>query len=496
MMATGYGPEYDAALAFLLAPTDPSRPTVASPTADQNLPRMRRLLDLLGAPDARFPTVVVAGTKGKGSTSATLAALLRAAGLRVGLYSQPHLHDYRERVRVDGLPIAPDALVASVARLRPAVAQVTDEGILGAPSTYDLGTALALDHFGAAGVDIAVLEVGLGGRYDSVNTVVPRVSIITAISRDHMAVLGDTIAKIAWEKAGIIKPGVPVIAERQPEADAAAVLREVAATVGAPLHWADELVAVTAAPDQPDPLTGTQRLTIALGQSAVGGRQSAGDEGAVGEGQPLAAGAGAATAPSADRRLPTADSFPAILPLLGHFQRPNVAAALAAATVLTGQGLLTLDEATIVRGLAATRWPGRLEIVRRDPLTIVDGAHNDASARQLRQALAELFPSRPLTLVLGTSLDKDIAGIAAALVPAAARLILTVSAHPRSAPLALLRERCAPYGRAAAETATVADGLARAVALTPPDGLICATGSLFVVADAREAVGLGGAVAV
>ncbi len=501
MATTGYGPEYDAALAFLLAPTDPSRPTVASPTADQNLPRMRRLLDLLGAPDARFPSVVVAGTKGKGSTSAVLAALLRAAGLRVGLYSQPHLHDYRERVRVAGVPLAPEALVASVARLRPAVAQVADEGTLGAPSTYDLGTALALDHFGAAGVDIAVLEVGLGGRYDSVNTVVPRVSVITAISRDHMAVLGDTIARIAWEKAGIIKPGVPVVAARQPEGDAVAVLREVAATVGAPLVWADDLVTVAAAPDQPDPLTGTQRLTIALGESAVGGRQSAEDESAVGSRQSVEEGGAASDDPhssfiSGSPRGTRYSSFEATLPLLGHFQRPNVAAALAAATVLAGQGLLTLDRDTIVRGLAATRWPGRLEIVRRDPLTLVDGAHNDASARQLRLALAELFPGRPLTLVLGTSLDKDIAGIAAALVPAAARLILTVSAHPRSAPLALLRERCAPYGVPTAETANIADGLARAAAVTPPGGLICATGSLFVVADAREALGLGGAVAV
>ncbi len=490
-MATGYGPEYDAALAFLLAPTDPSRPTVASPTAGQNLPRMRRLLDLLDAPDARYPAVVVAGTKGKGSTSAVLAALLRAAGLRVGLYSQPHLHDYRERVRVGGVPLAPEALVASVARLRPAVAQVAEGGTLGAPSTYDLGTALALDHFGAAGVDIAVLEVGLGGRYDSVNTVVPRVSVITAISRDHMAVLGDTIARIAWEKAGIIKPGVPVVAARQPEGDAAVVLREVAATVGAPLVWADDLVTVAAAPDQPDPLTGTQRLAIAIVESSVVDRRSSeGDEAVIVRQSP-------SDAPSLlttdDRRLTT---FPATLPLLGHFQRPNVAAALAAATVLAGQGLLTLDRDTIVRGLAATRWPGRLEIVRRDPLTLVDGAHNDASARQLRLALAELFPGRPLTLVLGTSLDKDIAGIAAALVPAAARLILTVSAHPRSAPLALLQERCAPYGVPTAETANVADGLARAAAVTPPGGLICATGSLFVVADAREALGLGGAVAV
>src|SRR5215217_4442065 len=215
--------DYTSALAYLLAPTDPSRPVVARPDAGQNLPRMRRLLDLLGAPDARFGSVVIAGTKGKGSTSAILASLLRAAGLRVGLYSQPHLHDYRERVRIDGVPIAPADLVASVERLQPAVARLAETPELGQLSTYDLGTALALDHFGARDIDLAVLEVGLGGRYDSVNTVVPLVSVITSISIDHTAVLGDTLEQIAGEKAGIIKPGVPVVTQEQVP-DAAAVL--------------------------------------------------------------------------------------------------------------------------------------------------------------------------------------------------------------------------------------------------------------------------------
>lgn len=448
--------EYAAALAYLLAPTDPSRPVVARPDANQNLPRMRRLLDLLGAPDARYGAIVVAGTKGKGSTAALLAALLRAAGLRVGLYSQPHLHDYRERVRVDGVPMRETDLIAAVGRLQPAVARLAAQPELGQLSTYDLGTALALDHFGASGVDLAVLEVGLGGRYDSVNTVVPLVSVITAISIDHTAVLGDTIEQIAGEKAGIIKPGVPVVAQEQVPA-AWAVIREVAAAQGAPLYAASDLVAVTAAPAQPDPTTGEQAVLIDTAHAALG-----------------------------------ATPGPFRLPLLGHVQRANVSAAVAAALLLAERGRVRLDRAILARGLAQVRWPGRLEIVHREPLTLVDGAHNADSAVQLRRALGELFPGRPLTLVLGTSLDKDITGIADALVPAASRLILTVSAHPRSASLDLLHRATDRHGVPTEDCAAVPAALDRARAVTPPGGLIVATGSLFIVADARAHLGLGG----
>lgn len=450
--------DYATALAYLLAPTDPSRPVVARPDANLNLPRMRRLLDLLGAPDAAYDAVVIAGTKGKGSTSAMLAALAQASGKRVGLYTQPHLHDYRERVRVDGVPIGQDELIAAVERLQPAVEAVAAAGDLGIPSTYDLGTALALVHFAAAGVELAVLEVGLGGRYDSVNTVIPRVSAITSISIDHTAVLGPTIERIAGEKAGIIKPGVPVVA--QPQRPAAwAVLAETAAAQGAPLHRADALVQVAPAEAQPDPLGGHQALRLTLDPAFAA---------------PLGLHA----------------PIPVDLPLLGAFQHANVATAVGVALLLAGQRCLSLDAATIADGLAATRWPGRFEIARRSPLTIIDGAHNADSAEQLRRALADHFPERPLTLVLGTSLDKDLAGIASALVPAAARVILTVSSHPRSASLDQLR---AALPAPAPPTEAIADphaALDRAVAITPPNGLICVTGSLFLVADAREALGL------
>jgi dihydrofolate synthase/folylpolyglutamate synthase len=422
---------------------------------------MRRLLDLLGAPDRRYPAVIVAGTKGKGSTAAILASILRAAGLRVGLYSQPHLQDYRERVRIDGVPFSEADLVAGVERLQPAVARLADSPELGPFSTYDLGTALAIDHFGAAGVDIAVLEIGLGGRYDTVNTVTPLVSIITAISLDHIAVLGDTIEQIASEKAGIIKPGVPVVAQRQRPA-AAAVIERIAAEQGAPLHWADDLVAVAPVPDAVDPFAGAQTITLESSRP------------------PFAHGA----------------ALVATLPLLGHFQLANAAAALGAALLLMDGGQIALSLDAIAAGLATARWPGRLEIVRREPLTIVDGAHNADSAAQLRRALGELFPWRPITLILGTSLDKDLSGIAAALVPVASQLILTASSHPRSASLERLHRATDPYAIPTSDTTAIPAALARAAALTPPGGLILATGSLFIVADVRAALGLDDAVRV
>ena len=471
---------YPTALAYLLAPTDPGKPVVARPDANRNLPRMRRLLDLLGAPDRRYPAIVVAGTKGKGSTAAILASILRAAGLRVGLYSQPHLQDYRERVRINGIPFSQADLIAGVTRLQPAVARLADSPEFGQLFTYDLGTALAIDHFGAAGVDIAVLEIGLGGRYDTVNTITPLVSIITAISLDHTAVLGDTIAQIASEKAGIIKPGVPVIAQRQQPA-AAAVLTRIAAEQAAPLHWADELVTVTPAPAQPDPRTGTQTLTLTPAQPSTDTDTSS----------PIRTLKGIHHS-----SFVTPHSSLLTLPLLGHFQLPNAAAALGAALLLAGGGHVTLTPDTIATGLATARWPGRLEIIRQEPLTLVDGAHNADSATQLRRALHDLFPGRPITLILGTSLDKDLPGIAAALVPDAAQLILTVSSHPRSASLALLHRATDPYTIPTLDTADIPTALARAAALTPPDGLIIATGSLFIVADARAALGHADAVSV
>lgn len=448
--------DYRAALDYLLGFTDWRKPVVHRPEAVLNVPRMRCLLDLCDAPDGRYGSAVIAGTKGKGSTAAMLAALLVAGGRRTGLYSQPHLHDYRERVRVDGASISPAALVALVETLAVTVQRLRERCPgLGEPSTYDLGTALALMHFASEDVDAAVLEVGLGGRYDAVNAVTPRVSLITSLSMDHMAVLGNTIEQIAAEKAGIIKPGVPVLVHPQIPA-ALAVLERVAAERKAPLMVSTEVVRVRPAAGRVDPRTGRQAIVVDI----------------------------AAHFPA--RGVPRR-SFDAALPLLGRFQRVNASSALAAA-------LLQLDtnvgEEVLVTGLGAVRWPGRLEIVRREPLIIVDGAHNANSAAALRDALGETFPGAPLVFVLGTSLDKDIAGIIRELAPAAAAFVLTASTHPRSAPIERLASEAAAYGVPARRAASLDAALDQASQVAPKNGLICVTGSLFLVAEAREYFGL------
>jgi dihydrofolate synthase/folylpolyglutamate synthase len=228
---------------------------------------------------------------------------------------------------------------------------------------------------------------------------------------------------------------------------------------GAPLHRADTLARVASAAYQPDPLSGRQALDLTLSADY-----------------------------SARLDLPT--KIAAELSLLGAFQHANVATALGAMLLLADQGRLTLTAESIARALSATHWPGRLEIVRQSPLTVVDGAHNADSAEQLRRALAEIFPDRPLTLVLGTSLDKDIPGIARAIGPAASRIILTVSSHPRSASLDQLRAALPAAGAPVEAIAGVHAALDHADAVTPSDGVICVTGSLFLVADAREVLGM------
>src|SRR5262245_59987457 len=223
---------YQDALDYLYSFLDTERKLPRRP-AELNLPRTAALLQALGEPQRAFPSVVVAGTKGKGSTAVMLEAIARASGLRSGLWTSPHLHSYRERIQVDRRLIAQAELIDAVEAIQPVVAAF-EQGPHGAPTVFELGFVIALRHFAAQGVDLAVLEVGLGGRYDSANVVTPLLSVITSISYDHMHILGDTLRQIAYEKAGIIKPGVPAITvAQQPEALAEIV--RVAAEVSAPL---------------------------------------------------------------------------------------------------------------------------------------------------------------------------------------------------------------------------------------------------------------------
>jgi dihydrofolate synthase/folylpolyglutamate synthase len=316
------------------------------------------------------------------------------------------------------------------------------------PSTFEVITALAMTYFARQHADAAVLEVGLGGRLDATNVVTPRVSVITSISYDHMAVLGNTLTEIATEKAGIIKPGVPVVSSPQtPEAQV--VIERVCQERGAPLTLVGRDVDMT---------------ILSASRAGVHTRVS-------GPGY----------------------SYDLHIPLMGEHQAANAATAVAALHVLRSQGVAISDE-HITSGLSHVQWPGRLEIVARQPFIIVDGAHNLDSAQKLRAALDKFFPRRgsggcrPRVLVLGMSTDKDIANIMAELVPNADAVIVTCANHPRAASLERLQAAAAPYGSNVFAIASVAGALAKALQLAGDNGLICASGSLFIVADVRALV--------
>jgi len=387
------------------------------------LERIEAMLDAIGRPEQAFTIVQVGGTNGKGSISAMLAAILQAAGRRVGLYTSPHLAHYRERIRVDGRPISESDFVDGVDALGTLITRLD-------LTVFEAGTALALDHFCRERVDVAVLEVGLGGRLDATTVGKPRVVVLGPIDYDHQHELGDTLALIATEKAAIIRTGVAFSARQHPEAEA--VITRRAAEAGVPLSLEGRDLRVT-------PLDFTleaQRLHL--------------------EGP--------------DWRIPDVACG-----LLGVYQPGNALLAAAAARELGA------DEDAIRVGLRGARWPGRFQIFRRDPLVILDGAHNPAGARALAASLRAYFPGRPVTFVIGVLADKDAGGILAALRPLAARVILTASANPRAAPPDALRALL-PAGARVDTARSPQDALTRAIA-EDPRGIVCVAGSLSLIGD-------------
>ncbi|MEF3273448.1 MAG: bifunctional folylpolyglutamate synthase/dihydrofolate synthase [Chloroflexus sp.] len=429
---------YQEALDYIYSFIDPTRQGSPDPAiAARGLSRITALLAAAGNPHYFLRAVVVAGTKGKGSTCAMVEAMARAAGLKVGLWTSPHLSSYRERIQIDREPISQQTLIELVNAVRPIV-EAFNVVTYGRPSTFDIGFVMAMRHFVEAQVDLAVVEVGLGGRYDAAATITPLVAVISSISFDHMAILGPTLRDIAFNKAGIIRAGRPAITVPQ-RAEAAQVFATEAQTVGAPLWLAAE--------------------------TAV--------EPWLAPGQPL------------NYPVP-----PQPGKLRGAFQRENARLAIGTALLLREQGLAIDDEA-IRRGLAEAWWPGRFELIDGPPRILIDGAHNGDSAEKLWQAITTELPYRRLILVLGTSRDKDIAAIAAALAPHADQMIITRSNHPKAMDLDRIAAEVEPFTTAPIQIVpVVADALAVARAVAEPDDLICVTGSLFVAGAAREALGL------
>ena len=449
--------DYQQAIDYLYSFPDSEAKLPRSP-AEFNLPQTSALLAAFGEPQRALRCVVIAGTKGKGSTATFLEAIARSAGLRTGLWTSPHLHSYRERIQVDRQPISQAEFIAAIESL-PTRLQDFDRQQHGDPTIFQLGFAIALRYFADRAVDLAVLEVGLGGRYDSANVITPLLSIITSISYDHMAILGNTLAQIASEKAGILKPGVPAITVPQ-HPEAMETIARIAAEVGAPLYLAGE----------------------------AGGEVKDG---------PLWLPSPIPHPPSPIRFEPYVRYHgPTDTALQGVFQRENARLATGAALLLRDAGL-PIDDAAIASGLATAQWPGRMELFAGDPPIVLDGAHNGDSAKKLRESLAEAFPGRPIVFVLGMSQGHSAEHVLSELLPYAQAVVLTRSIHPRAvADLDKLAALAAPLLARAGEPAPLAlaptpsEALARARELAGTGALICVTGSLFVVAAAREALGI------
>jgi len=415
--------------------------------ADFNLDRMFALMDSLGNPQNEYPIIHVAGTKGKGSVSALCASALKAAGYQVGMYTSPHLLDYCERIQVNGAPISHEQLVESVEEIKPHVAKIEKL------TTFEITTALAFMAFAKYGVNAAVFEVGLGGRLDATNIVTPKVSVITSLSYDHTAVLGDTLTLIAGEKAGIIKQGVPVVSSPQKE-EALVVLERVAKLNNAGLTLVGRDVKFELIKSSLD----GQSLTVDDGQWTVNDAQST------------------VHGPRSTVKLQ--------IPLLGSHQVENAATAYAA---LKASGISITDE-QIQKSFSQVKWSARFEVARRDPPVIFDSAHNQDSFAKLSETLQTYFPDKKVYLIFGASEDKNIPGMFAELKSKIKKIIITRADHPRALEVEQIQQLADQAGAESEAVTPVKSALARALELSSKDGsIVLSAGSMFVTAEVMSA---------
>lgn len=407
------------------------------------LSNIELLAEALGNPHRKIPCVHIAGTNGKGSTAAMLESILRATGFRAGLYTSPHLERINERIRINGEDISDDKFAAAWTRVHETIEALLASGKLAAHPTYfECVTAMAFVAFTDAGINFAVYEVGLGGRLDSTNIVSPEVAVITSIDFDHENFLGHSIAEIAGEKAGIIKPGIPVVsAAERPEARAVIAQRALetnARLVEIDMAWKIEE------------------------SSSAGGCYRA-----------------AVTSDEMKARLTIAP------PLAGRFQIRNALAAATAALLLSERGFPVTQDA-VERGIRTVRWPGRLERLSEHPAVYLDGTHNPSGAKELLKFWKDNFAGHRIFLVYGAMRDKAVDEIAGILFPAADSVILTEPLQPRAISGPLLSDMTAHLARESSIVREPAEALERAIALASPDDAVFATGSLYLVGDLRS----------
>ena len=416
-----------------------------------NLVRMTSLLELMGNPHRTYPIIHVTGTKGKGSVAAFCSSALKESGYKVGLYTSPHLIDFNERIQVSQVPIPHEEMVTLVDRLKPIINQVKEI------TTFEISTAMAFQYFKDQCVDYAVIEVGLGGRLDATNVVDPMLSVITTISYDHQAILGNSIAEIAAEKAGIIKPGKPVVLASQTN-EAMKVLLEIADKNGstATLVGRDKLyVSVDHDLDSQSLFIWSIEDQVKMNQFIDGNPEN--------NWKPM--------------------KFE--IPLLGAHQMENATTAFSALKVLQENDSKITDEA-IVAGLKNVFWPCRFEVISKDPLIILDSAHNRDSAIKLRLTLDDYLPENDVILVFGASEDKDVRGMLVDLLPRVKQVIATQSIHPRALGAEVIVDYVHLMGKKAEAVLPLENAFKQAVRLANGERAVLVAGSIFIAAAVKE----------
>lgn len=406
-----------------------------------DLRRVALLLEKVGNPHLQAKTIHIAGSKGKGSTAAMITSALVAAGYKTGLFTSPHLHNYNERIRVNGVQIPDEAIIRLIDKLRPIVTALNAEAVYGTLTTYEITTALGFMYFAENNVDFQVLEVGMGGRLDATNVIsAPLACVITPVSMEHSEILGDTLSKIAAEKAGIIKPGCRVFVSPQaPEA-------------------IETITRTAYEQDSPVTLTGrdiTGKFISQEGYSQLIEIESHNDK------------------------------YRIKLPLLGRYQIDNAATAVAVLEWLNENGY-NIDAKHIIEGLSKTDWGGRLQVLNKKPLVIADGSHNADSAKKLCEALRQYFSFEKAILIIGLSGDKDLSGIVSEMAKLFDMVIVTRSRHPRSMATQPIADEFQKHGFETTITNDITEALPLAMREANPADLICVTGSLFVAAAAIE----------
>lgn len=405
------------------------------------LERMEQLLEKLDNPQKELNVIHIGGTNGKGSVAAMMSQILQAQGYRVGLFISPHLQYFQERIMINGCGIEEEMVVELVEKIRPLVEACTLTSSSGQPTEFEVVTAMAMAYFAMKKVDYVVLEVGLGGRLDATNVVQPLVSVITNVGHDHMDRLGETIGKVAFEKAGIIKKnGYCVTAAHSQEA------QEVIRSVCEERH--------------------SRLIDVNQDYSWEGGEVTL-------KGQTI------------HIRSPKRDYQNIFLPLLGHHQQVNTAVVIAAVEVLQKQGI-EISYESIKRGIASVKWPGRMEVIQEQPLVIIDGAHNIEGTQALVKTLKENFKYKRLIFVAGFLKDKDIEEMMRMTMPLADQVILTQPSGHRAASTEDIKVYALKYVKDVASESDVGKAVEKALQQVKEEDLVCIFGSLYMIADAKN----------